>query len=422
MTFNGAADPRAAHHHLSLACNHCAEAPCAVACPARAFNRDEAAGTLTLEADRCLGCRYCAWVCPFQAPLFDEAGGVMGKCTFCAERRSSGGEPACVHACPTGALTFGRHNEVAAETVSRPLLEGAAGFPRTSAGPSIRFRPRRAGATPPESTWQLEPEVLAAFDAARPAPAAAAGLGHEWPLLVFTLAASLVVALETAAFAGRGIASCWPALLAVAALAVSPLHLGRPRRAWRALLGLGSSWLSREIALFGALAVLIVLGVLSRPLGEALRPVAVAVGWATLFAVDRVYDVVRRPRALPVHSADTLLVAAFLSAILTGSQGLAVAIGALRLGCYTARKLALRREGRPTRAHLAAVRTIAGFGLPLVALWLEPPVAAVVAGVGLTLGELVDRAELYLELEPTTPRETAARDLAAAVARQNAIE
>src|SRR5205085_1111189 len=49
----------------------------------------------------------------------------------------------------------------------------------------------------------------------------------------------------------------------LAGLAVSVSHLGRPLKAWRAFLGLRTSWLSREIVAFGVFAPLAILLTLS---------------------------------------------------------------------------------------------------------------------------------------------------------------
>jgi formate dehydrogenase iron-sulfur subunit len=46
-------------------------------------------------------------ICPFDIPRYDEKLGSMAKCTMCFDRVSAGMVPACVKACPTGAMQFG---------------------------------------------------------------------------------------------------------------------------------------------------------------------------------------------------------------------------------------------------------------------------------------------------------------------------
>ena len=92
-------------YHLSVACHHCESPPCAVACPSGAIKKTSD-GLVLLETDRCIGCRYCELACPFGAPSFDPAKGVMTKCNLCNHRLAMGLSPACVAACPTGALGF----------------------------------------------------------------------------------------------------------------------------------------------------------------------------------------------------------------------------------------------------------------------------------------------------------------------------
>jgi anaerobic dimethyl sulfoxide reductase subunit B (iron-sulfur subunit) len=60
-------------------------------------------GTVIHHADRCIGCQYCEMACPFGAPRFDTARGVMTKCDFCQHGEARQG-PSCVAACPTEAL------------------------------------------------------------------------------------------------------------------------------------------------------------------------------------------------------------------------------------------------------------------------------------------------------------------------------
>jgi len=98
--------PDVVAYYLSLACNHCEEPLCREACPSGAISKRED-GLVLIDKDKCLGCRYCEWACPYGAPQFDPAARVMTKCDFCADELEQGLAPVCVRACPMRALDFG---------------------------------------------------------------------------------------------------------------------------------------------------------------------------------------------------------------------------------------------------------------------------------------------------------------------------
>ena len=101
-------------------CMHCLEPGCASACLVRAIEKTPE-GPVVYHKDRCLGCRYCMVACPFDVPKFeyDSATPLIRKCTFCAERQAQGLPPACASVCPSGALTFGRRDELLLEAKRR---------------------------------------------------------------------------------------------------------------------------------------------------------------------------------------------------------------------------------------------------------------------------------------------------------------
>jgi anaerobic dimethyl sulfoxide reductase subunit B (iron-sulfur subunit) len=99
---------------VSVACMHCEQPICVDICPAAAITkRDD--GVVLIDQNKCVGCRYCQWACPYGAPAFDESRGVMTKCTFCEDLQAQGQNPACVDACPMRALDFGELSELRAK-------------------------------------------------------------------------------------------------------------------------------------------------------------------------------------------------------------------------------------------------------------------------------------------------------------------
>jgi Fe-S-cluster-containing dehydrogenase component len=91
---------------LPKLCNHCAHPPCVQVCPVGA-TFTTADGVVLVDADRCVGCRYCIQACPYGARYLDPRTRTAEKCTFCYHRVVRGLQPACVEACPTQARIFG---------------------------------------------------------------------------------------------------------------------------------------------------------------------------------------------------------------------------------------------------------------------------------------------------------------------------
>jgi len=86
-------------------CFHCDEPPCVEACPPRAIAKVEG-GFVALDAAACTGCGECVSACPFAAIVM-LPDGTASKCDGCANEVAGGRSPACVRACPMGALAYG---------------------------------------------------------------------------------------------------------------------------------------------------------------------------------------------------------------------------------------------------------------------------------------------------------------------------
>jgi len=88
---------------IPVVCRHCQNKLCVEACPSRvsALSIDQKTGGVIVDVSKCLGlkCRRCLRNCPHEAVVFHPEKGIPLFCDLC------GGEPACVKACPTFALT-----------------------------------------------------------------------------------------------------------------------------------------------------------------------------------------------------------------------------------------------------------------------------------------------------------------------------
>jgi anaerobic dimethyl sulfoxide reductase subunit B (iron-sulfur subunit) len=133
---------------LSVACNHCENAACVQVCPTGAMSQ-RADGVVLIDADKCIGCRYCEWACPYGAPQFDEAAGVMTKCNFCQDLLAQGQNPVCVEACPLRALEFGELADLRAKhgvvNAIEPLASAEYTQPALVVTPHRHAQPSGAG-------------------------------------------------------------------------------------------------------------------------------------------------------------------------------------------------------------------------------------------------------------------------------------
>ena len=112
ITHDGVANPRLGRisirknpfqqYEYQELCRHCHDAPCVDACMVGCIEKNEETGVVTND-DRCVGCWMCIMVCPYGGMTRDILKNMAIKCDQCQEREAG---PACVQACPSGALVF----------------------------------------------------------------------------------------------------------------------------------------------------------------------------------------------------------------------------------------------------------------------------------------------------------------------------
>lgn len=136
--------------HFPKSCLHCEDPPCVPVCPTGASYKRKEDGLVLVDYDKCIGCKYCAWACPYGAREIDEERKEMTKCTLCADRIYNEAlperdrKPACVLACPTSARLFGDIHDPDSE-VSHAIRErgGYPLMPEWGTRPSNHYLPRR---------------------------------------------------------------------------------------------------------------------------------------------------------------------------------------------------------------------------------------------------------------------------------------
>jgi formate dehydrogenase iron-sulfur subunit len=100
-------------------CMHCADPGCLKACPAPGAIVQYANGIVDFHEENCIGCGYCIAGCPFDIPRISKKDHKVYKCTLCSDRVAVGLEPACIKACPTGALVFGTKDDMKQHAAER---------------------------------------------------------------------------------------------------------------------------------------------------------------------------------------------------------------------------------------------------------------------------------------------------------------
>jgi Fe-S-cluster-containing dehydrogenase component/DMSO reductase anchor subunit len=291
--------------HVTSACHHCLEPACLQGCPVNAYVKDPVTGIVKHLDDQCIGCQYCILKCPYDVPKYSHSKGIVRKCDMCQDRLTVGEAPACVQSCPNGAIriTLVNKQAIIEESEANLFLPGAAAPSYTL--PTTIFKTRRP----------LPRNLLPAdYYAASPQHA-------HWPLVLMLVLTQMSVGAFVMEQLLRGILevngqeivqqtrpvhSVAAFALGMLGMGASLFHLGRPLFAFRAVIGLLTSWLSREIICFGAFAALASLYAasvwlsgwdinISQGAYDLLGWGVVATGLAGVFCSVMVYDSTRRP-------------------------------------------------------------------------------------------------------------------------------
>ncbi len=241
--------------HVTTACHHCVEPACLGGCPVEAYEKDVQTGIVRHLDDQCIGCQYCTLKCPYDVPKYNSKLGIVRKCDMCHDRLTNGEAPACVQACPNKAIRIKVVNKEAVidESEANMFLPGAPEPSYTL--PTTTYKTSRS----------LPRNLL-------PGDYFSARRQHaHWPLLIMLV----LTQMSVGAFLVEQLLSNlvdWTAggklgnvrtvhlvsalVLGLIGMNAAVFHLGRPLYAFRAWIGLRTSWLSREMLGFGLFAAM----------------------------------------------------------------------------------------------------------------------------------------------------------------------
>ncbi len=396
-TFNYFRFPEIPVFHLSLACNHCLEPACMKYCPAEAYLKDEKTGAVLLDSKKCIGCRYCSWVCPFDAPQYNKSNRVMEKCTFCNPRLLEDNSSACVVSCPTGALSQ--------ETFKKDITVTVPGFPESTIEPAIEFIPLRNSSSIPEFKAKGDKKSFENIirKKLRSLPKKVT-FSSEWSLLLFSFIACIAVSLFGARiYSGFefDMRLFWG--MSIAGLLISLTHLGCKGRALRAILNFKRSWISREVTFFPLFLLFSIVSITLLDFSRLFGWITVFIGFAALFSIDKVYETETRTGWKKTHSGMVFITGLFLLGVFSKSNVIIAWFGFLKVYFYTMRKFHFHKTGGEKRISVSLFRLLFGFVIPagIWGIYGIDHYNYILASI--LTGEFIDRIEFYLELEFITP-------------------
>ena len=365
-------------YNLTIACNHCTHPKCAGVCPTDAFNV-RVDGVVLIQGNKCMGCGYCSWACPYGAPQYDIEQGIMTKCDFCYDNLDAGLPPSCVSACPLRVLDYGTLEELQTSAQGKhlwllPATEHPFPLPDFSrTEPHLTIKAHPAMNSPLEKTVSNQEEILLpqSFEKRQ------RGTGtHELPLVAFTLLTQMAAGMAVLGLLLSSIPL--PVLLAIGILpilggSISFLHLGRKRNAWRSIAHLKKSWLSREVLTAGIFVVTWVVTLamyLFWKVSPNPWPLAI-LGSGLVYCMSRVYLL----RAAPPWNTWRTPTAFFLSTAVLGSLGVRLIVQDYRLLLVAflamAGEMGLALTERPLSENRASILHFALTGLAMMGALLS---------------------------------------------------
>jgi DMSO reductase anchor subunit len=295
------------------------------------------------------------------------------KCVACG---------ACSTACPTGALEYGKlHGQSADKMISW--------MPEKNLEPSV------------ELTGKINPPLniipLNVFDNEMGlTPERDPVIPVEWSLIAFSFLTTISVAkVITALMAGIFPEKLLFISIALIAAFLSLFHLGKKRRAWRAVFNLSHSPLSREIGLFLLYFLFAALTViLQLPVFLILSSLT---GLILLATIDMVYIFADNRKSVFLHSGQTFVTVLLIVAFLMGKILPFIFIAAIKVTVSVYYLRAKRDDHLNFAIRFVRTALLIITGISMISGISYPETAVIMLFLA---GELLDRILFYIDFKP----------------------
>ncbi len=365
--------------YMSMSCNHCEIAVCMDNCPALAYSRSIITGAVSHNQEACIGCKYCTWNCPYDAPKYNPFSGVIDKCNFCEVRLQENQKPACASLCPTGALDFSFETNNTQNDILNLNIP-------VNTHPSIIIK---------EPLKKSTPKIDLSLFEKLETPQKKAGkqkitIVKEWTLIIFTLIVSIISSIASSGIMDGASLASKISLLGAGAFAafLSTSHLGKPFRAWRALFNIQKSWLSREIFFFSLFYLILIADFLIADIPDS---IIIMFSSFLLLSVDMLYKPAQIYWKTKIHSAQVLFTGTSFYLLLTEVYWFFGIIMIIRLYLFIKQSL-IKRTLKELR--IARITSILASGWYI--FYQHDNILLIYTFI---IGEIIDRLLFYDELE-----------------------
>ena len=164
-----------------------------------------------------------------------------------------------------------------------------------------------------------------------------------------------------------------------------------------------NSWLSKEI-FFYSLFFISTATYFFIFNNDILVYIALFSSLGLLISIDKVYSIVTQSTPLNLHSAYIVLTGFLFASLLFNNYIMFLLIALLKATLYTYRKYYFWKKGKDIRLFIIGLRLDMLISFPLIFYFFNFTNYSVWILVSVLLGEFIDRAEYYEELDVITPK------------------